>query len=275
MKVEGLVFQKTPYKERDMIVHLLTRGGHKVSLYVYGGQGGGKSKKGTLLELGHMLSFVMQKSAPHKNNSNFDSRISIAKVDQVLWAPKYIRNDYRAFMLSQFFLEVVQKLALSEGDDPESIEHEGIFNVLSNAIFYLDKAVESNQVDYLVHLQLFFTKIIHHLGIAPDYSECLFCQKTFDDSDLCLLDISNGGFGCLECTSKMDEFLSENRQLAQEYQVGRKFKHTFKKFSLEPYKSYEKLQDINQGVVRASFNYLNYQFGFTEADYRTWKLLFE
>ncbi len=274
MKVEGLVFQKTPYKERDMIVHLLTRKGQKTSLYVYGGQGGGKSKKGSLLELGHMLSFVLQKSKGIYNNSD-QKPLSIAKVDQVNWAPKYIRNDYRAFMLSQFFLEVIQKLALSETDDIDFNEHEGIFNVLSNALYYLDKAVEGQNVDYMTHLLLFFTKLIHHLGIAPNYEECQFCQKILGEDELCLLDISNGGFSCLECTSKMDEYLSDNRQLSEEYQAGRRYKQAFQKFSLEPYKNYLNFPSTSVGLVRISFNFLNYQFGFAEGDYRTWKLLFE
>lgn len=274
MKVEGLIFQKTPYKDRDMIVHLLTRKGQKTSLYIYGGQGGGKSKKGSLLELGHMLSFVIQRSKSYYSESG-NKPLGIAKVDQVNWAPKHIRNDYKAFMLSQFYLEVIQKLALSETDDIDFDEHEGIFNVLSNALYYLDNAVERSRVDYMTHLLLFFTKLIHHLGIAPNYEECQFCQKVFSEDDLCLLDIANGGFSCLECTSKMDEYLSDNRLLSEEYQAGRRFKRAFQKFSLEPYKNYQDFPSTSTGLVRASFHFLNYQFGFSEADYRTWKLLFD
>ena len=274
MKVEGLIFQKTPYKDQDMIIHLLTRKGQKSSLYVYGGQGGGKSKKGSFLELGHMLSFVLQKSAGRKNAEG-ESSMSVARVDQLQWAPKHIRNDYRAFMISQFYLELVQKLALSEEEGDDFSDHEGIFNVLSNSLFYLDDAVKEQKIDYMTHLLLFFTKIINHLGIAPNTSECQFCQEQFKEDDLCLLDIGNGGFSCIDCTSKMDEYLTGNRQLTEEYQAGRRFKQAFRKFSSESYKNYQELSETEVGLVRVSFRYINYQFGFSDKDYRTWKLLFE
>lgn len=267
MKVEGILISKTPYKERDIIGHILTRRGYKLGVYIYGGQGGGKSKKGSLLELGHMLRFVLQK----KQNQE----LQIAKVDEMVWSAKKIRENYSAFILSQFFLEVIGKLALDEDFDDQNSDQEALFSVLSNALYHLDEACSNGSFDKYTHLQLFMVKLTLALGVMPDTESCSFCQKTFKLEDLSLLDFQNGGFNCLDCTSKMDEYLSENRVLSEEYQRGREQRRLMSSFARTPYKEFQALDKVNRGNVVVSFNYLNYQFGFTEVDYKTWKLLFE
>jgi recombinational DNA repair protein (RecF pathway) len=117
--------------------------------------------------------------------------------------------------------------------------------------------------------------LINALGIMPDTEECSFCQKKFNKLDLSLLDIQNGGFVCIDCASKRDEFLSDNRMLSEEYQRGREQRNLLGSFSRKAYKEYSDLDEVNRGNVVVSFNYLNYQFGFTESDYKTWKLVFE
>ena len=55
MQLEGILVHKAIHKERDLIGTLLLRDGTLVNLYFYGGRGGGKSQKGSILELGFML----------------------------------------------------------------------------------------------------------------------------------------------------------------------------------------------------------------------------
>lgn len=55
MVFEGLVVNRVPYKERDLIVKVILRNGMVGSFYVYGGQGGGKHHKPSAFEIGHMM----------------------------------------------------------------------------------------------------------------------------------------------------------------------------------------------------------------------------
>lgn len=265
MKLEGILIQKTPYRDKDLIAHILTRRGLKLGLYFYGGQGG---KKGSQLELGHMIKVILPRDKRQ-------SELRIAKFEEAIWSAKYIRENYRAFLLSQFFLEVLGKIALEDDLDDRPSDQAGLFTVLSNALYVLDQACHSGRFDLFVHLQLFLTKLIIHLGIIPHLEQCLYCDLVFEEQDLCLLDRQNGGFVCVDCASKRDEFLSDNRQLREEYQTGKNQRLIFKTFGRVSYKSYESLPEISRGIAVVSFNYFNYQYGFTEADFKTWKLLFD
>ena len=49
-KIEGLILSKVPYDERHVIANLLLRSGRKVSVVFYGGRGGGKKQKSSILD---------------------------------------------------------------------------------------------------------------------------------------------------------------------------------------------------------------------------------
>lgn len=266
MKAEGIILHKTPFKERDLICHILTRRGQKLGLYIYGGLGGGKSQKGSSLELGSMSSFVLQKD---KRNSE----VKIAKQDQLIWQAKNIRNHYQAFLLSQFFIELVNKVALE--DDMQEVvgEHEGLFNVLSNALFFLDDSLEKDDFEPFRMLLLFLNKLIFHLGIMPDTENCLFCQTDLKKFPFCLLDSANGGFSCPDCVSQRDEFLSDNKVLMEEFKSSTHLKRSFDILTNTKFKDYGRIVEYERSLSVASFNYINYQFGFADSDFKTWKHL--
>ena len=81
MKVEGIVIQKTPFKERDIICHLLLRTGKTLAVYFYGGRGGGKKAKGSIIETGFMLSVELQ-----RQRKTLDSPMHIAKEYSLIWS---------------------------------------------------------------------------------------------------------------------------------------------------------------------------------------------
>src|SRR5690554_2497522 len=104
MKLEGLIIHKTLYKERDLICKLLLRDGHVCSLYFYGGRGGGKKNKGSLLELGYMVSVVVD-----IRHRGLNQQLQVAKEWSLIWQHQEIRKDYKAFYFLSFICEVLQK----------------------------------------------------------------------------------------------------------------------------------------------------------------------
>ena len=96
-KVEGLVLSKIPYDERHLIVNLLLRTGRKISVVFYGGRGGGKKQKSSIIELGFMLSVELSQA---KTNTE----VYHAKEWNMIWHHDLIRNNHNAFYLMCFFL---------------------------------------------------------------------------------------------------------------------------------------------------------------------------
>lgn len=267
MHIEGILINKTPYKERDIICHMLLRSGRTLALYVYGGQGGGKKSKGSILELGHMLACEL---SPRRKN--LDSEIQIVKEYKLLWNPNHIRNDFKAFYLMSFFLEFIGKISVEEDLDLPANEHEGLFNVLSNALFYMDKACEQKQFDSYIHLFIFLAKLSIQLGITPDTESCLFCGVGLQEN-MCLFTPQDGGFACSDCSSSKDVFLSENRLLLEEYQSSNTLRQSLELSFRMPYKEFEKIKNLPPGLVFALFQYINYQFGFSTDQFKSWEMV--
>ncbi|MBT4790481.1 MAG: hypothetical protein HON90_02830 [Halobacteriovoraceae bacterium] len=270
MRIEGIIIHKTPYKERDVICNLLLRSGKLTSVYFYGGRGGGKNQKGSVLEVGFMLGVEL---SPRRKK--IESDIKIAKEYNLLWSATHTRTSYAAFCLASFYMEYLSKISVAENHlGFEDHEHEGVFNVLSNALFYLDEAVKNNNLKLKAHLFLFLSKLSVHLGIAKNVDDCLYCDKRFLDSELCFFDIQNGGFSCLECNSQKGEYLSDNKGMITEYQSSLSLRLNLRRSYSLAFKLVDTLDEVSFGVVNAEFNYINYQFGLKRELVRTWGVLF-
>jgi len=269
MRVEGIVIQKTPFKEKDIICHMLLRSGKTIPVYIYGGRGGGKKSKGSIVETGFMLKMELQ-----RQKKTLDSPMHIAKEYSLIWSSDTIRNNYHALCLQSFYLELVAKMTVSDDlDHQDSLEHAGIFNVLSNALFFLDDSLQRKDFHVYNQLFMFFTKLIIQLGITPDIDHCLYCAKELKRNEMCLFLPHEGGFSCHECQTQKDEFLSDNRLLLEEFNHSGLYRENLKNGFLIPYKEYQKLPVIDQSLVSLSFHYLNYQFELKSDQFKTWKLL--
>lgn len=268
MKVEGIIIHKTAYKERDLICNMLLRSGKTVSVYFYGGQGGGKSMKGSILELGNMMKVQL-----NERRKKIESELSVAKEYNLLWSGKNVREDFQAFYLMTFYLEVLGKIALEEDlDDPFDDGHTGLFNVLSNSIFYLDDSVKNKKFNTHTHLLLFFSKLFINLGVNIDVENCLHCGIDLQ-KEMSMFDPTNGGFSCRECNSKKDEFLTQDRLLMEEYQSSTRLLESLRLAYKLVYKDYTHLGEIDQGLTVALFNYFNQQFGFSKDQFKTWGMI--
>lgn len=202
MVFEGIVISKVPYKERDLIVKLLLRSGLMASYYIYGGQGGGKHYKPSQFELGSMMK-IQIKERRMKNTEG--SELMTAAEYQRIWEPQKIRHEIRGFYLACLFSEIIQKFALTFHPDHEghAHDHEGIFNVMSNALFYLDDSLIKDKFVPEQQLSLFMVKLLHHLGIMPETDNCGLCGNDLLKIGATFL-ISEGQFACLQCVAAED-----------------------------------------------------------------------
>lgn len=204
MVFEGIVINKVPYKERDLIVKLLLRGGTVGSFYVYGGQGGGKNHKPTIYELGSMMKVQIK---PKRASRGEDADLMVASESQRTWEPQKVRHNVHAYYLMCLYLEIIQKFSMpfQEGSSEFANDHEGIFLTVSNAIFYLNDALDKEKFEPSQHLCLFMIKLLHHLGIMPDTETCSYCSgKLMEASGVSFIP-ANGQFACLSCAAGEDD----------------------------------------------------------------------
>ncbi|MGE3609929.1 MAG: DNA repair protein RecO [Bacteriovoracaceae bacterium] len=204
MVFEGLVINRIPYKERDLIVKVILRNGMMGSFYVYGGQGGGKKHKPSAFEIGHMMRIQIK-----DQRMKFDgSDLMIATEYSRIWEPVHIRHNIQAFYLVCLYFEILQKFSIpfQQGtSEYENLDHEGIFSVISNALFYLEDSLKKNQFSPEQHLSLFMVKLLFHLGIMPDTNQCNYCGVDLLESTGASFQAASGQFACLQCVTGENE----------------------------------------------------------------------
>ena len=205
MVFEGIVIHKVSYNERDLIVKLIMRNGTVGSFYVYGGQGGGKHHKPTIFELGSMIRIQIREQRGNKIDGN---ELMVAAESQRLWEPQRIRHNIHAYYLICLYFEILQKFSMNfqiDQSDYSSTEHEGIFSVISNALFHLNDSLVKNNFLAHQHLSLFMIKLLFHIGIMPDTDYCSYCGDSLMESSGVTFLPADGNFACTQCVSAENE----------------------------------------------------------------------
>ncbi|HXH74604.1 MAG TPA: DNA repair protein RecO C-terminal domain-containing protein [Bacteriovoracaceae bacterium] len=204
MVFEGIVISKQPYKERDLIVKLLLRNGMMGSFYIYGGQGGGKKQKPSAFDIATMMKIQIKDRKVLRQDV---SELMIAAEHQRIWEPLQIRHNIQSFYLTCLYFEIIQKFGINYHPDDSGItsDHEGVFSVVSNALFYMDEALVKNHFIPEQHLSLFMVKLLYQLGIIPDTEQCGYCGASlFEEKGASFL-IEQGQFACLQCVTGENE----------------------------------------------------------------------
>lgn len=257
MQLEGILVHKAIHKERDLIGTLLLRDGTLVNLYFYGGRGGGKSQKGSILELGFMLK-VKLGSRIKKNQD-----IQIASEWNLIWNSENIRSNHKAFYLSTFFFEFIKKVAPAKDLEYEDNSEEGLFRVLSNALFFMDKSLVENIFHFETHMMSFLAKMIYELGISPDIDHCSFCQVKLHESQF-ILNVEQGGFACVNCTDNFHK---------AEIQASTLVHRSLHYFKQTPYKELAAQEYLEKAQVHSLFNYICFHYGWEKSQFISYSLL--
>jgi DNA repair protein RecO len=223
MVFEGIVVGKVPFKERDLIVKLLLRNGHLASVYVFGGQGGGKKQRPAVYDLGVMMKVTVK---DRRARGAEVSELMHAEESQKVWEPLHVRHDYRAFYLSCLYLELVQKFALTFHPEHEAhSDHDGVFTVLSNALYYLDDSVSKQVFLAEQQLGLFLVKLLYHLGIMPETDNCSYCGTDLFESVGVSFLIDQGNFACHSCAP------TEHDEKGLLYRIKKSYQTHFRDYS--------------------------------------------
>ena len=260
MVFEGIVINRVPYKERDLIVKVLLRNGHLASFYVYGGMGGGKHHKPSLFEHGCMMKVNIR---DEKNHRVEGSDLMVASEYQRIWEPKELRHNIQAFYLSCLYFEILQKFALPfklGTTEDDSIEGQGIFPVMSNALFQMDDALIKKKFIPEQQLSLFLIKLIFHLGIMPDTDHCSTCGGSLMESPGAAFLPANGQFACSNCVSLDNE---------------KGFLLRIKKGYQTKYSEYESLVGSTFPESDKLIQYFCHQFHLRPVELKSYKLLFK
>lgn len=197
-KVEGLLISKIPFGDKHFIGKLLLRSGKKISAVFYGAKGGGKKRSSSLADLGHMLAVEL-------GRSKHGEHLYPAKEWSLIWAPKKIREDYKALSLMSLYFEIVSKFCLEDHLEEGEDVHDGPFRVLSNAVFFLEDSLKRGDFKPYEQLLLFLGKVFHDQGIFPKMSSCVFCDRDLEGLNQMSLVYDQGGFSCNLCLGPQSE----------------------------------------------------------------------
>ncbi len=259
MVVEGIVISKIPYKERDLIVKLILRNGLAGSFYIYGGQGGGKHQKPSQFDVGLMMRIKIKKSQSYRHGN---SDLMMVEESSVIWSPQKIRYNVEAFYLMCFFFELIQKFALNfdQNETFEDNEHDGIFSVVSNALFFMDQALCKNDFNFEQHALIFFVKILFHLGIIPNLESCSFCSKDLEKFSRVSLIFQSGQFACSECSPGEND-----RHLLAKLKIVYQTK----------YQDYSKVIGASGGDIDKLMKYFCHHFNLRPMELKSYSMLFK
>lgn len=257
--LEGLVIHKAVYKERDLICKILTRSGTVASVYFYGGRGGGRFSKGTILELGFMLKINLQ-----LNRKKNDPDILIAKDWDLIWNSDTIRNNVKAFYFSHFIFELISKVAQKHSKDSINND-EGLFKITSNSLFFLDDALKRETYIPTRHIGMFLIKAALELGVIPDLESCLYCFEPLEKFSSILFEPQNGGFCCNQCNNLISKAEGES---------SKNFLKNTQAILSTSFKSWDTVQDPQRGGCEAIFKFLCTQFEWQPSKFISYSMLY-
>lgn len=269
MNLEGILIHKTNYRDRDIIGKLLLRSGKVIDVYFYGGRGGGKQQKGSILELGYMLKVTF---APKRKKGI--TAMDIAKEWSLIWEAKNIRKNFHAFYLLNFLFELTAKIAIGYDEDSDSHidDQVGLFKIISNSLYHLDVACIDQSINIFDHLFAMLGKLSFELGILPDLKKCLYCHDDLEGIELLKFEPQNGGFSCADCLMSKDQSHND-KNFIEDMKETKKLRSAFLFVLQMKFSEIETLKGMTRGNCDALFNYFCYQFNLNKLDFKSWSMV--
>jgi len=260
---DGLLIHKTPFQDRHLVGQLLLRSGKRVSVLFYGGMGGGKKMKVSGLEIGHLIQFQTSLNKPGIDLYN-------SKEWQVKWEHAQIRYNHQAFQLMCFYLEVARSLSgedhlqdlYRETDQAEA----GLFKVLSNGLFHLEKMVSEKRFSLESELILFLGKILIDQGLFPHRGQCCISGEEISPQDELALLSEQGGFA-------KTAFLGGGLERERMGTAGTVLWRVLGEVAHKKYHEIELLPIESINTMKVLWSYCCYQMAWPPDKFKTWRLL--
>lgn len=155
-KDKVFLLTKTPYKESDLVVNLLSALDGKLSAIVYGGK-----KIGTKSSFTYQPGDLLEVDLVFKENKDFVQLQNI----HPLAVQKVESFSYNQFLFHTYFIEIISKIT-QPGNPAEEL-----FNTLKSNLQLNWKTHELRNICWILW------QIVKHGGYAFDFSECAQCQK--------------------------------------------------------------------------------------------------
>ena len=261
-KIDGIILSKTPFQERHAICHVLRRNGKKISVLFYGGLGGGKKKISSILDIGTALTLELQRS--RATNCLYKAREWAP-----LWRYEHMRKYYWALTHLCFYLEFLDKVAVSDNlseEDKECQNTGGLFSIASNAIVFLEKKCAHKNFDPYFSSTLFLSKLLVVEGLFPEINRCIVTEEEITPSTPSLLLHDLGGFAMVHA-------LGRNHPSSYSNKTHFMLRSFLQKSSVAQYQDMVDSAILNQSCFNLLLEYALYQFHFTKNQFRTLKYL--
>lgn len=261
-KIEGLLISKIPYQERHIIAKILLRNGKQVSVLFFGGAGGGKKQKSSILELGFMLKIEL--AASKSTNELYH-----AKEWDLIWSHQKIRLNHQAFYVMCFYLELVGKISphdhlhdytQNEFDGQLMQEFVGLFRVASNGLVHLEKTLEAGLATFESETTLFLGKLLIELGLFPHRTECAICGIELKNVKELFLMPQQGGFVCSTC--------HKGDQMSQ-----RSLWELMNEMTLKKYSEIENLGMAQKHYPKILLQFLSFQLHLDEKSFKSFAMI--
>ena len=253
MEIEGILLNKIQVKESDLIIKLLLRNGKIVSLYIYGGKGGGKKKKGSIFELGCLI-----KTNIDLRRKSSTQNIFIAKESTIEWRHEKISQNFIAYYLLCFFLEAISKVGIEEHHDFDLEGEEKLFAIGSNIVFHLDRyATELSSLRFSF-LFIFLQRVTDYLGLLPNLDHCLVCDEPIERKDTVSLSFQDGAFTHYNC--------AEGKRSPK----GREVRSSLIDSARLPLANVSELEGVDKDMCEQLFLYLCHQIELRPEQMKTW-----
>lgn len=188
-----------------------------------------------------------------------------------LWSHEYIRNNYQAFTLLCLYSEIMGELSpQADLNDPHLDADEGmegLFRVLSNAIFHLEARANEKLTDPKSELFIFLTKLLIEQGLFPIREGCAFCDVELKNLRSIFLIPDHGGFACNECVGHLDENSQHNKR------EGRELWELLGSVANQRYQELKALKIENTEALYGLLHYFNYQFHFHDKSFKSLRMV--
>lgn len=199
-----IVLSQIIYQDHHLLINVLNQNGHVYTLLCLGGQGSSKKQLGKKIDIGHILEVNALKE-------NHKTAHLYLKEFEVIWSPWKIRNNYQAWCILNFFLEVSLKVASSKELNIKEWEQVKLENnnskeyeVLVKFLFWIEELAQNKIDNYQTSsICLFFlVKVLTLQGMIPIMDKCYICE-----SDLTLQNIAvfhQPNFLCTTCNQRQE-----------------------------------------------------------------------
>jgi DNA repair protein RecO (recombination protein O) len=171
----GIVLQKRPFTEHDLIVNLLTSNGERLEL-VAKGAAGPQSKRRAHLELMNEVQLVVRKSPRHLYLQSVECVNSF----------NGLKNKLECVFHAQALLEIIRKSVAEENPEPE------LYQLLKETLEALNE-----KTTHPLTVEISLLKLAHHLGVLPSFKHCGKCLRALEENAVWNSEL--GTVHCLEC----------------------------------------------------------------------------